>query len=157
MEALASNRPYTNRYWKVEDVSGPTRKQFIVCPWRNSNDKLVTFVIDLENASIFYFDPASQSLEYEDNVKDLQSTLVGLMVVEIPFDSTQGTPTTWTISTMERVVETDGCNEGIRCLWYINQFCNKLSLSDTTVSMESFRKLVYEDVAGHSISNFNES
>ena len=156
MEALATNKPYTERYWKVEDVSGPSRKQFIVGPWRSTADNLVAFVVDLENKTIFYFDPTSSSVEYEDNIKDLQSTLVGLMVVEIPYDNTLETAATWTISTMERILEADLCNQAVRCLWYINQLCNKASLTDASTSMETFRKLIYDDVAGHGKSTNDE-
>lgn len=156
MEALASNKPYTNRYWNVEDVSGLNKKRFVVGPWRKEN-RLVTFVIDLLNESIVYLDAANISAEDDILVKDLQSTLVGLMVVEIPFDNTRETPQTWTLSNVDKIVEVEQCDQSIRCLWYINQLCQGESLTDDTMTMETFRKVIYEDVAGHSIASVLQS
>lgn len=152
MEALAANTPYISRYWNVEDVSGPNKKRFVVAPWRNNN-RLVAFILDLLNETIIYLDPANLSDESEEYVKTLQSTLAGLMVVEIPFDQTRPAPQTWTLASLEKVIESEAHNYSVRCLWYIYRVCNDMSLSDECADMAIFRNKIYVDVAGHSIDS----
>ena len=148
MQGLASNAPYINRYWNIDDVSGPNKKSFVIGPWRIEN-RLVTFIIDLVNETIMYLDPADGTNENDQTVKDLQSTLVGLMVVERPFDCSSQTTPTWTLSTVEKVPESEERDYSVRCLWYINRICHNLSLSDDSSDMSSFRNSIYLDVAGH--------
>ena len=152
MQGLASNAPYVNRYWNISDVSGPDKKNFVIGPWRKEN-RLVTFIIDLVNETIMYLDPMDDTKESDQTVKDLQSTLVGLMVVERPFDGSNQTTPTWTLSNVEKVFESEEKDYSVRCLWYINRICHNLSLSDDSSDMSSFRNVIYLDVAGHSIEN----
>ena len=155
MQGLASNAPYTARYWNIDDVSGPTKKNFVIGPMRLDN-RLVAFVIDLVNETIMYLDPANRTDENNQTVKDLQSTLVGLMVVERPFVGSNQTTPTWTLSSVEKVLENEESSFSVRCLWYINRICHNMDLSDDSSDMASFRNSIYLDVAGHSIGNVGE-
>ena len=156
VQLLISNQQHTSRFWDVSDVSGTAKKHFIVLPCRCGEDQLLTiFVVDLHGERLLYFDPVKTFTDdVPQAVKIYHSTLVGLLVTEVPFD---GSRRSWPLTSPERVLEVESCNNSIRCLWYINQLVNGYSLTDTSLNMSTFRKMVYEDVAGHCIGNITEN
>lgn len=160
MTALCSNKPPMTRFWDPEELIGEKCCSYIFVPWKNPLDYFSLFVIDLMNHCISYLDSGNVLLVKSEvdilpSVNRAHTTLVGLMITEIPFDSTREKQLTWPL-TIDSEIEFDCKDHSIRCLWYAHQLCNNTSLTDTSVTMMNFRKEVYDAVVGKCLEHVIE-
>jgi len=161
MSSLCNNQPHITRFWEPEDITGDKCCSYIFVPWKSPNNYYSLFVIDLMNHCITYLDSSNGTPQNTNevnilhNVNRAHTTLVGLMITEIPFDSTRVKQLTWPL-TVETDIELDNKDHTIRSLWYAHQLCNNTSLSDNSVNMSNFRKELYDSIVGKCLEHVIE-
>ncbi|XP_057292978.1 uncharacterized protein LOC130621667 isoform X2 [Hydractinia symbiolongicarpus] len=146
-QSLCNSEPHNKRFWDIKDLNGDKKRKYIFIPWKN-HDVICLFVIDLYNENIMHMNPLKKLEEIPADVKTIYSMLAGVMITEIPFDSTRTTQPTWPLLLPDYVVETDLKNASVRSLWYANQLSTNQSIADTLPSMDNFRKFIFFDIAG---------
>ena len=82
-------------------------------------------------------------------------TLVGLMITEIPFDASRVKQFTWPL-TIDTDIEFDTSDHSLRSMWYAHQLCNNALLTDTTKSMNDFRRELYDQIVGKCLEHIIE-
>jgi len=164
MSGLCNNQPHVTRFWDPEEITGDKCCSYIFVPWRNPRNYFSLFVIDLMNNCISYLDAANVTEEDPATTSDAavlpmvnraHTTLVGLMITEIPFDASRVKQFTWPL-TIDTDIEFDTSDHSLRSMWYAHQLCNNALLTDTTKSMNDFRRELYDQIVGKCLEHIIE-
>lgn len=163
MSALCNNQPHNTRFWDPEEITGEKCCSYIFVPWRNPGNYFSLFVIDLMNNCISYLDSANVTEEVPTNgeasvlpmVNRAHTTLVGLMITEVPFDASRVKQFTWPL-TIDTDIEFDTKDHTLRSMWYAHQLCNNALLTDSAASMNDFRRELYDSIVGKCLEHIIE-
>lgn len=160
MQSLCNNEPHITRFWDPEEIDGEKSSSYIFVPWKNPRNYYSLYVIDLKNHCITYLDARNSTQEDDPNdatqvskdevmrmVTRAHTTLIGLMITEIPFDSTRIKQLTWPL-TIDTDIELDSKDPNLRCMWYAHRLCNNTTLTDKTLTMDNYRRVIYDNVVG---------